>query len=525
MTSSGTTHLTVPATVTLPAGQTTATFTATLLDDHIIGPPEDPVTVTAQVEYWTSGTAMIEVLEEDAYLSISLPASGWEGQTLSGTIQIGGTLNTPLVVSLSSSLTTLLTMPATVTIPAGSTSVPFTATLLNPAQRTGPQTVEITATAAGLTTSTAKVVVDDANVDHYTFTAIAGPETAGVPFSVTATACDILNNPILVYNGTATLIATGQAGTLSISPATVTFVDGTWTGNVTVNAVDPTVSLKLSNGGGQAGTSNTFATQPGPATQFQWSTISSPQYATVPFSATITAEDSHGYPATSFNGSATLSGAVGSLTTGMLLGEPTPTTYYNSNTWSLGYSFTPSTTITVTDVLHYFGSKISIWTIGGTLVTAQTFPYTGPGWLDTPLSTPVQLTGGQTYIISDYTDGENYYQWPSSSHSSPLGTLGQPYYVAGDGFPSGVDSTSVEWWAIDLKAQVGSFTSVPIVPATATFVNGTWTGNVTVPQAGLGMHLNVVDGSYTGTSNTFDTLPPPAVALSLPAGVAKATAP
>ena len=44
----------------------------------------------------------------------------------------------------------------------------------------------------------------------------------------------------------------------------------------------------------------------------------------------------------------------------------------------------------------------------------------------------------------------------------------------------------------------------PSSPATATFVNGTWTGNVTVAQASLGMHLNVVDGSYTGTSNTFD---------------------
>ena len=159
-----------------------------------------------------------------------------------------------------------------------------------------------------------------------------------MPFSVTVTACDILNNPILVYNGTATLIATGQAGALSVSPATVTFVNGTWTGNVTVNAVDPTVSLKLSNGDGQTGTSNVFATQPGPVAQFQWSTISSPQYATVPFSTTITAEDANGYTATSFNGSAALSGAVGSLTTGMVLGEPTPTTVLQSEhvvTWAI----------------------------------------------------------------------------------------------------------------------------------------------------------------------------------------------
>jgi hypothetical protein len=518
LTSSGTTHLTVPATITLPAGQTSVNFTATLLDDHVIGPPSMPVTVTAQVENWTSGVAMINILEDDATMAISLPVSGWEGRTLSGTVQIGGTLSTPLVVFLASNNTTQLTVPATVTIPAGLTSATFTAMLLDNGLRTGPQTVQVTATASGLPTATANVIVDDADVDHYTWTTIGGPETAGVPFTVTATACDILNNPILVYDGAATLSATGQAGALSISPTTVTFVNGTWTGNVTVNAVDPTVTLMLNDGNGHTGTSTVFATQPGPVASFQWSTISSPQYATVPFSTTITAEDAHGYTATGFNGSAALSGAVGSLTTGMVLGEPTPTTYYNTGTWSLGYSFTPSSTMTVTDVLHYFGTKISIWTIGGTLVAAQTFPYSGPGWLDTPLATPVQLTGGQTYIVDDYTAGENYYLWPSTSHTSPLGTLGQAYYVSGDGFPSLVDSTSVEWWTIDLKAQVGSFTSEPVSPATATFVSGTWTGNVTVATAANGMHLNVVDGSYTGTSNTFDMLPPPWLSLSLPTG-------
>ena len=65
---------------------------------------------------------------------------------------------------------------------------------------------------------------------------------------------------------------------------------------------------------------------------------------------------------------------------------------------------------------------------------------------------------------------------------------------------------------------------MPIVPATATFVNGTWTGNVTVAQAALGMHLNVVDGSYTGTSNTFDMLPPPAWPFPCRQALPKATA-
>jgi len=50
-----------------------------------------------------------------------LPAGGWEGQSYDGTVSIGGTLSVPLVVTLSSSDVTALTVPATVTIPAGQT--------------------------------------------------------------------------------------------------------------------------------------------------------------------------------------------------------------------------------------------------------------------------------------------------------------------------------------------------------------------------------------------------------------------
>ena len=152
------------------------------------------------------------------------------------------------------------------------------------------------------------MVVDDADVDHYTFTTIAGPQTAGVAFSVTARAYDILGNPILVYNGTAALTAAGHSGALPVTPTSVTFVSGVWTGNVTVNGVDPSVSLQLSNGAGIASTSGTFAVQPGPLAAFQWSTVASPQYQTGPFPETLTATDAHGYTATGFNGTLNVGG-------------------------------------------------------------------------------------------------------------------------------------------------------------------------------------------------------------------------
>ena len=212
LTSSDTMRLTVPATVTLLADQMSVNFTATLLDDHIIESGETPVTVTSHVENWTDGSATVNIIDDDRTMTVTLPASGWEGQTLSGTVQLGGTLTAPLAVSLSSSDTTQLTLPATVTIAAGSTSATFTATLVDNGLRTGPQTEQITATASGLPTATANVLVKDADVDYYTFTTISSPTEAGVPFAVTADAYDILGNPITVYNGTVTLSGTGTGG-------------------------------------------------------------------------------------------------------------------------------------------------------------------------------------------------------------------------------------------------------------------------------------------------------------------------
>ena len=490
--------------MTLPAGQTSVNFTATLLDDHVIESGPTPVTVTSHVENWTDGARIVSIVDDDRTMTVTVPASGWEGQTLSGTVQLGGTLTTPLTVSLSSSNVTQLTLPATVTIAAGATSATFTATLVDNGLRTGPQTEQITATASGLSTANASMVVDDADVDHFTFTTISGPQTDAVPFSVTATAYDFVNNVISVYNGTATLTGTGTAGALSISPVSVTFASGVWTGNVTVNAADPTVTLHLSNGAGITSASNTFVVQPGAVASLQWSTLASAQTQNVPFSVTLTAKDVNGYTATGDNGTATLSGLTGTTTTGTILGQPTPTWSGNYGTFTMGYSFTPSSNLLITGVEHYFGSKISIWTDSGTLLASQTYAVAAPGWAATPLSTPITLLAGTTYRIAAYSAGQTYYLWADASHSSPLGTIGQEYEVSGDGFPT--NSYSYDWYLVDVVAQVTTTTAVPITPTTATFVNGVWTGSVTVTQAASSMYLHVDDGSgHTANSNTFNT--------------------
>ena len=85
-------------------------------------------------------------------------------------------------------------------------------------------------------------------------------------------------------------------------------MNGVWTGNVTVNAVDPTVTLQVGNGSGAIGTSNTFATQPGPVASFQASTLAATQYQDAAFPVTLTAKDANGYTVTNFSGTANVSG-------------------------------------------------------------------------------------------------------------------------------------------------------------------------------------------------------------------------
>ena len=327
LTSSDPAQIAVPETVILPAGQTSVDFTATLLDDHIMESGPNPVALTASVENWTSGSATINVLDGDHTMTVMLPTSGWEGQTLSGagTIQIGGTLTTDLVVSLASSDTTQLSVPATVTIPAGQLSANFDVTLVDNGLRTGPQSETLTATASGLPTAVGSMVVDDADLDHLTVSTIAGPQTAGVPFTVTATAYDILGNVIQVYDAAATLGATGSSG-ICRRPTTVTFVNGVWTGDVAVNAVDPSVTLQVTDPtSGIAATSNVFATQAGPLASFQWSTIASPEYQGASFPVTLTAKDANGYTVTDFDGNTALTGWVGQSTTAPPAGTPIAT--------------------------------------------------------------------------------------------------------------------------------------------------------------------------------------------------------
>src|SRR5258705_1533353 len=139
--------VTVPARVTVPAGQTTVNFTANT----------QPVTQTTGVMVTASsgGTTVSTTLflvVSTAVSSVTLnPSSVTGGVSSTATVTLQSAApNGNAVVSLASSNTVLATVPFSVVVPAGQTSTTFT---VNTAQVTAVSTVVISATYQNVTKS------------------------------------------------------------------------------------------------------------------------------------------------------------------------------------------------------------------------------------------------------------------------------------------------------------------------------------------------------------------------------------
>jgi hypothetical protein len=135
---------TVPASITVPAGTSARTFTALAIP--VVEPT--PVTITATVDGVSKTTRL--TVEPPALDALTLGAAGILGGT-KGTGEVG--LNGPapsagFAVTLSSGDRALATVPTSVTVPGGTTTVRFTYTTAKVAKA---MTVTLTASAAGMT--------------------------------------------------------------------------------------------------------------------------------------------------------------------------------------------------------------------------------------------------------------------------------------------------------------------------------------------------------------------------------------
>ena len=165
LTSSDPGELQVPATVILPAGRATADFDLFVVDDHRIDGAR-AVTVTAHVDNWVDGSDTMSILDnETSALSLVLPASAAESNgvlTNAGTVRLAGSVPTNLLVTLFSSDSTALRVPAAVSVPAGQLEANFDLVPVDNTGIDGLRSVRVSAQAPGFSGAAATMnLIDD----------------------------------------------------------------------------------------------------------------------------------------------------------------------------------------------------------------------------------------------------------------------------------------------------------------------------------------------------------------------------
>ena len=127
--------------------------------------------------------------------------------------------------------------PVNQTLSAGFRQVSFTFATV------GSQTLTVTDQTNGSITSmtSAAVQVVPNSADNFAFAAVASPQVAGVPFTVTIRAVDASGNTVFDYAGDAVLGANTGSGTST--PSLITFTAGVWSGPVTLFSAGSSVRL------------------------------------------------------------------------------------------------------------------------------------------------------------------------------------------------------------------------------------------------------------------------------------------
>ncbi len=168
LTNSNPASVSIPQTITIPAGQTSVTFPAGTIDSGLaVG--TQTATLTASAVSMVAGSDMLTVTDVNVpTLTLALGNHSIDenaaNPATTGTLTRNTPTSSPLVVSLASNSIKKLRVPATVTIPAGQASVTFPVTVVNDGQIDGNTTATISAGSSGFVLGADSAVVVDDNV-------------------------------------------------------------------------------------------------------------------------------------------------------------------------------------------------------------------------------------------------------------------------------------------------------------------------------------------------------------------------
>ncbi|MCA9064833.1 MAG: proprotein convertase P-domain-containing protein [Planctomycetaceae bacterium] len=189
LSSSDTTELIVPASVIIPAFSDHVDFIVTVVDDAFLDGTQLVTLMAAGSAQFSGGSVQVAVEDHETLTVVIGPSSFLENAGAGAAVGSVSRSNTsdlgqPLTVTLANGDNTELSIPATVTIPAGLTTVTFAVDAVNDPVIDGPQIVNITASAAGYVNGATSVTV----LDHE-------PPVLTTPAPVTSSA-----NPVITWN-------------------------------------------------------------------------------------------------------------------------------------------------------------------------------------------------------------------------------------------------------------------------------------------------------------------------------------
>jgi len=303
-------------------------------------------------------------------------------------------------------------------------------------------------------TITANFAADVGPLNHFVFSPISSPQTAGTAItSVTITAVDINGNTVTSYASSTTLTETdgGSGGTVTQSP--VTFANGVWSGPLTLTKSGSGVTITATTGS-ITGTSGSFTVNAAGVSKFAFSSIGT-QTAGTAFSITITAQDTYGNTVTSYTGNPTLTCSAG---TGTI--SPTSSGNFVSGTKTVSVTITKSGSATITATDGSITGTSGSFTVNPGALASFSFNTIGTQTRSTAFSITITALDANGNTVTSYS------------------------------------STNT------LSASNG----VTINPtSTGAFSNGVWTGSVTLTSSSSrsSMTISTTGQSITGTSNSF----------------------
>jgi hypothetical protein len=247
--------------VIIPAGQTFASFVLPVYDDSVLDGIQT-ATIEAHVENWQSSNASVFVFDDETNgIDLQLPSSLMEGDGLivnGGMASVPATAVSDINLLLTCSDITELTVPAYVTIPAGTNQVAFDISVIDDADLDGMKTVSVMAEAPGYIPDLSSTVIADNDPHHLVVEELSGDFPASDPVFISVSARTLDGDISNVFSEPVSLTASGDRGAISIAPGVLdnTF-NGVASGLVAFGNIGNDVIL-IASSGGITGTSTVF---------------------------------------------------------------------------------------------------------------------------------------------------------------------------------------------------------------------------------------------------------------------------